>query len=174
MTESRPQLLMDQASMTAQTYLYKGVEAIDAEFGEGYARANPGLVGAFMQTAAADFAACFQADFLNEIATKISENTSSDGERGAEIVAEALDGIARQLNKLGNNDADTRMGAIEALGKVFDDRLAQTAEALDGVRSELRAGINISLDNVDLGDVAAAIDPQGKRYPGMHNGEGAK
>jgi hypothetical protein len=53
------------------------------------------------------------------------------------------------------------------LGKVFDDRLQVIGEALDGVRSELRAGINISLDNLDLEDVANAIDPQGKRHPWM-------
>jgi hypothetical protein len=47
-----PETLMRQAGHTAEEYMCRAVEEIDRLFGEGYAKANPGLVGAFMQTAA--------------------------------------------------------------------------------------------------------------------------
>jgi hypothetical protein len=49
--------LMRQAMMTAADYLADAVRSIDAEFGAGYAKQNPALVAAYMQTAAADYAA---------------------------------------------------------------------------------------------------------------------
>jgi hypothetical protein len=48
--------LMRQAMMTAAEYFDDAVRSIDAEFGAGYAKQNPALVAAYMQTAAADFA----------------------------------------------------------------------------------------------------------------------
>ncbi len=47
--------LMDQAPMTASTYLAAARRSIDAEFGEGYAMKNPGLVGRFIDVCAQDF-----------------------------------------------------------------------------------------------------------------------
>ena len=47
--------LMKQAVMTAQDYLAYGVEKIDRIFDGGYAKEHPELVGAFIQTCAADF-----------------------------------------------------------------------------------------------------------------------
>lgn len=49
--------LMKQAGMTARVYLAKAVTAIDEEFGEGYAKSNPELVGAFIQSCALDYQA---------------------------------------------------------------------------------------------------------------------
>lgn len=69
-TGDRVALLFRQASTTAETYMMRAEDAIDEQFGKGYARANPGLVGAFMQTAALDFAATFQADFLGLLVDK--------------------------------------------------------------------------------------------------------
>jgi len=43
--------------MTANTYLRKAIESIDNAFGEGYAKKNPVLVGAFIQAAAMDMGA---------------------------------------------------------------------------------------------------------------------
>lgn len=45
----------DQSVFAATAHLKAAKAAIDAEYGEGYAAANPALVGAFMQAAAADF-----------------------------------------------------------------------------------------------------------------------
>lgn len=47
--------LMRQASMTATDYLSAACTAIDDQFGEGHAKANPALVASFMQVAASDF-----------------------------------------------------------------------------------------------------------------------
>ena len=49
--------LMKQAADTAGSYMARARAAIDESFGEGYAAAHPELVGAFMQSAAADFQA---------------------------------------------------------------------------------------------------------------------
>ena len=49
--------LMRHAGYTAEEYMRAAIQTIDAEFGEGYAKANPLLVAAFMQTASADYAA---------------------------------------------------------------------------------------------------------------------
>ena len=46
-----------QAAMTANYYMEKAVDDIDGLFGDGYAKANPALVAAYMAAAAADFAA---------------------------------------------------------------------------------------------------------------------
>lgn len=46
--------LMEQGPMTASLYMGKAVEEIDKEFGDGYAKKHPELVGQFMQTAAID------------------------------------------------------------------------------------------------------------------------
>jgi hypothetical protein len=54
---ANPLELMKQASMTAHDYLQEAVKSIDGEFGEGYARKNPALVGAFMQAASMDMGA---------------------------------------------------------------------------------------------------------------------
>jgi hypothetical protein len=47
--------LMRQASMTATDYMTAACRAIDGQFGQGYAKANPALVASFMQVAASDF-----------------------------------------------------------------------------------------------------------------------
>ena len=69
--ESRASLLSRQAGSTACDYMRDAVRAIDGEFGEGFAKAHPSLVGAYMQTAALDFAAMSQTDSLEVIAEKL-------------------------------------------------------------------------------------------------------
>ena len=46
--------LMRQAGITAGEWLLQAVKAIDYEFGEGYAKKNPALVGSFIQGAGLD------------------------------------------------------------------------------------------------------------------------
>ena len=46
--------LMNQGPMTAEVYLMQAVQILDAQFGEGYAKKTPSLVGMFMLTAALD------------------------------------------------------------------------------------------------------------------------
>jgi hypothetical protein len=53
---------------------------------------------------------------------------TSDGiERALYAVAMAIDSLAVQVKYLGNGDAATRMGAIEALGKVIKECLGAVA-----------------------------------------------
>jgi hypothetical protein len=47
--------LMEQAPATVNEYLREATAAVDEQFGEGYAKAHPELVGAFIQAAAGDF-----------------------------------------------------------------------------------------------------------------------
>jgi hypothetical protein len=49
---------LDQASMTASTYMGEAKRHIDQEFGDHFAIQHPELVAAFMQTAASDFQSC--------------------------------------------------------------------------------------------------------------------
>lgn len=42
-----------------------------------------------------------------------------------ELIAEALLSVAQALRDLGNGNAATDMGGLEALGKVFDEHLPQ-------------------------------------------------
>ena len=41
--------------MTVNSYLHAGIKRIDGVFGEGYAKANPELLAAFIQACAKDF-----------------------------------------------------------------------------------------------------------------------
>jgi len=60
--------LMQQASWTADEYLLHAIERIDMRLGKGYAKAHPELIGAFMQTAALDFAAGIVAKMIDRLA----------------------------------------------------------------------------------------------------------
>lgn len=48
-------MLFEHSIRNTEEYLKDAVLAIDAQFGEGYAKQNPMLVGAFIQTCAQDF-----------------------------------------------------------------------------------------------------------------------
>ena len=64
----------------------------------------------------------------------------------SETIEEALDGIAYQLRSLGNGDASTPMGAIEAHGKVMKEGLESVASGLNAIAeaiSEL-AGVQLA------------------------------
>jgi len=50
-------ILMRQAQMTAHTYMLSAISDIDERLGEGYAKAHPELIGAYMLTAAIDMGA---------------------------------------------------------------------------------------------------------------------
>lgn len=46
----------DKAAARTEHFLKRAVAALDAEFGEGYAAANPALVGSFLQSASIESA----------------------------------------------------------------------------------------------------------------------
>lgn len=58
--------LLEQAALSAATWMAKAVRLIDEEFGEGYARAHPELVGAFINAASRDYAANWVAGYLGD------------------------------------------------------------------------------------------------------------
>jgi hypothetical protein len=64
--------LLTQASDTAESYFNRAVRHIDERFGDGYAAKNPQLIGAFMQTAAIDFATASFGKVVGEINDTIS------------------------------------------------------------------------------------------------------
>ncbi len=64
------------------------------------------------------------------------------------VVAEGLDGIARALRLLGNADAATPMGALEALGKVHEEASVRLAGAVEEAARDIAEG---------LGAIAEAI-----------------
>ena len=47
--------LLEQASMTAHTYMCSAVRDIDQCFGDGYSSEHPELVASYMKVAASDF-----------------------------------------------------------------------------------------------------------------------
>lgn len=59
--------LLTQASDTSETYLRRAVRAIDAQFGEGFARSNPDLVGKMIIASAMDFAAASFGKVIGEL-----------------------------------------------------------------------------------------------------------
>ena len=48
-------------------------------------------------------------------------------------IAHSLDGVARAILDLGNADASTPMGAIEAFGLVMKHGLQQVAESIESI-----------------------------------------
>ena len=67
----------------------------------------------------------------------------TDGEK----IASALLEVAHALKLLGNNDADTRMGAIEALGK----EVKGVAESLNGMMEGAEYELRNLRESVDRG-----------------------
>lgn len=54
MSKTRAEIMMKQAPMTCQEWIPKAREIIDAEFGEGYAKEHPELVGNFLNACGSD------------------------------------------------------------------------------------------------------------------------
>ncbi|MEE5060485.1 hypothetical protein V2J93_16980 [Pseudomonas alliivorans] len=63
--------LMDQASMTADSYMNTAKHKIDRTFGEGYAAKHPDLIAAFMNAACKDFNTAVYTIAIQEASHKI-------------------------------------------------------------------------------------------------------
>jgi predicted DNA-binding protein len=113
-------VLMDQAPGTVAVYLDKAIESIDNAFGDGYAKQNPSLIGAFIQAAATDMGCAVLAQQIHAGLESIAENLSTTD---MEPVADALDKIA---NNLGDDQATAN--ALERIA----DRLNRVAYGLTG------------------------------------------
>ena len=82
-------IIHDSSKLAAGNYLNAAIRDIDAEFGEGYARAHPELVAAFMQTAVMDYSSGIASESLHEAVGQI---------KGAlDDIASALESVADQI-----------------------------------------------------------------------------
>ena len=77
--------LYSQSKDSAQGYLTAAVRHIDEEFGAGFAKANPSLVAAYMQTAVADFN---------------SSSTAKVNGAALRLIADSLDRMATGLENI--------------------------------------------------------------------------
>ena len=81
MTTERPTCsytdAMNQASDTADRYLWKAIDMIDHQFGEGYAKKNPGLIAPLVQAQVDDFNNTCLMGSIWEVAEKISVLSSA-------------------------------------------------------------------------------------------------
>jgi hypothetical protein len=80
-----------------------------------------------------------------EAITTLADAVEQAAKVTAEAVTEATEAVARSIIKLGNNDAGTPFGAIEALGMAHKDSMAALTEAVGSHGSQ-------------VGDVAFAIN----------------
>ena len=69
--------LLQQAPETANSYLRSAIRILDKEFGEGYAKSNPELVGAYLNVCAIDFATAAITSGLQDIAEALSRESYS-------------------------------------------------------------------------------------------------
>ena len=74
---------MEQATRTADRYLWKAIDMIDHQFGEGYAKKNPNLIAPLVQAQVDDFNNTCLMGSIWEVAEKIN-NLSSAIEFGRE------------------------------------------------------------------------------------------
>lgn len=81
--------LYSQSKESAESYMHTAVRNIDEQFGEGYAKANPNLVAAFMQTAVTDFTASSTAK-VNGAALRVIAESLDRMATGLENIADAL------------------------------------------------------------------------------------
>lgn len=80
-------MLQDSAD-SAETFMLKAVHAIDALFGEGYARQNPGLISAFITSAAIEDAGLMVANSILAAAKVI--------ERKGDLITDAIDDVRKK------------------------------------------------------------------------------
>lgn len=83
-----PETLLHQACLTAAGYMSSAVEAIDSQFGQGFAKANPALVAAFMAAAGQDF----------HTAISVAQAQRIEGAVGA--ISDSLDRVARAIGEM--------------------------------------------------------------------------
>lgn len=72
--EGSAETLMRQASITSNDYFLKAIENIDNQFGEGYSKDNPELIGSFMVSSSNDYLAQAITSALQEISKKLSNS----------------------------------------------------------------------------------------------------
>ena len=75
--DASAETLMRQAGYTAEEYMRAAIKSIDEMLGAGYAKNNPELISAFMQTAALDYKAASDLAGCQKIAESIRQFQAS-------------------------------------------------------------------------------------------------
>ena len=78
------------------------------------------------------------ADALESLQVDVHLGCVADDPKGSPTITDALDGIADALKWLGNGDASTPMGAIEAHGKAILDAADKIAASIDNLADAIR------------------------------------
>ena len=104
--------LVEQAPLIANIYMRRAVDQIDQQFGDGFAQKNPGLVGAFMQTAALDEGFAVLAQQLRAGLDSVADNIPD-----MEPIADALKDVAGNVG-VGWEVSEALERIADALGRV--------------------------------------------------------
>jgi hypothetical protein len=75
--------LMRQAQMTADTYLAQAIIDIDDRLGAGYAKKNPTLIAAYMQTSAIDLGTAVIARAIQQLGDAIEDGIARNREESS-------------------------------------------------------------------------------------------
>ena len=89
--------LLNQASSTTHEYMIEGQDRIDKMFGEGYAKKNPELLAAFMQSAATDLHGSVFAQQVTDAIDKLTESLDSSLLNITANIESELDGIKEAI-----------------------------------------------------------------------------
>jgi len=114
--------MMQQAWATTDHYLSKAIECIDRQFGMGFAKKNPALIGAFMQTASLDF---MGGEIAQQI--RVGLNRLAEYVDHSESVAGIKSGLDNIANNLGHDDLAVAE-AIERLACAVEDSFSSLEE----------------------------------------------
>ena len=90
--------VMKQADMTAHDYMSWAIENIDRQLGDGYAINHPGLIGAYMRTAAQDFHTSTMKAAYQDIRDELRDIHGS-----LDSISSSIDNISKQIRNIGND-----------------------------------------------------------------------
>lgn len=90
--------LMRQASMTVEDYMSAAIRSIDKKFGEGYAKANPVLVAAYINGCTKDFGTSALIVAIQEATEVIAESLRNQAlADSTSEMATAIEDAAREI-----------------------------------------------------------------------------
>jgi hypothetical protein len=99
-------MIPERPKLETQRYLQEAVAAIDEEFGEGYAAANPGLVGAFIQAATLEESAKYHGWVLETVGEEIEGAAKAIYHIGEQMDLMGLKDIAKAVNEAASSIGD--------------------------------------------------------------------
>ncbi|WP_054287149.1 hypothetical protein [Gulbenkiania mobilis] len=148
------QMLLEGDGLEVDYFLARAVRTIDQLFGDGYAKANPALVGTYLQAAV----------------TMRTSNGEGTVESAAELIAgsiselaEAVDSLAQQSDLLDAAQMRASIGAeaVESAAERIAESISELAEAVDSLaRQSDKEGPQLRAYLVDDVHVVAAYSPE--------------